>query len=437
MKRRLFWKILFAFWLTFLAITQGVWLWIELSRQGAGAPPLMASTVGLEAVAALVEKSGPAGFDALLDRLPEEQRKRVELVPVGHSGSTQEQGNGGDAGAEMPLTINAVGPDKQGYEVRYRPPPRGWAGIPLNAPPELLILGLLGGFLFSAALAWYLTEPINRLRIGFDRLARGDLGIRLKGAIGKRRDEIADLARDFDITAERVEQLVAARDRLLHDVSHELRSPLARLQLAIGLARQMPARTEMSLDRIDREAKRLDILVGELLALTRAESTEAARDEYFDLADVVESVVEDARFEAQASQVSIELLRRIPAEDERPPIQGDAGLMRKAIDNIVRNALRFSGQSQTVHVTILYLREEQIYQIDVTDEGPGVPSGEIGEIFEPFIRGTGSGDGLGLGLAIASRAVLAHRGTIAARNRVPKGLEIAVRIPVLQRSRAD
>ena len=306
MRRRLFWKILFAFWLTFLAITQGVWLMFALSSDGPSRParsdPDPVASVLLLSAAEIVRQTGPAGFERYAMGLPEHQRSRLELRPVPPP-SPQTADEEGARSFSRAVT----GPDGREYEVRFRQP----AGrrLPLlNTPPDLLALGLLGGLLFSAALAWYLTEPINRLRLGFEHLARGDLDTRIGSRISRRRDEIADLARDFDVMAGRLEQLVKARDRLLHDVSHELRSPLARLQLAIALARQAPSRTAFSLDRIEREASRLDILVGELLALARAEQGDLRGEAYFDVVEVVRTAVEDARFSAAPRRGSMGFL---------------------------------------------------------------------------------------------------------------------------------
>ena len=425
MRRRLFWKILFAFWLTFLAITQGVWLMFTLSsddrpRAGqAGSDPM--TSVILLSAAEIVRHAGVAGFERYLVALPERQRARLELRrATGPSAQTMQ--------AAAPLLTTAVtGPNGEEYEVRARSP----AGrrLPLlNTPPEMLALGLFGGLVFSAALAWYLTEPINRLRLGFEHLARGNLDTRIDGRISRRRDEIADLARDFDVMADRLEELVKARDRLLHDVSHELRSPLARLQLAIGLARQAPARVAVSLERIEQEASRLDMLVGELLALARAEQGDLRGDAYFDVVEVVRMAVEDARFAAQNTSAAIELAEDIPPEDMRPPLRGDAELVRRAIDNALRNALRFCPAQSSVHVTVRFDSDGHLYIIKVADRGPGVPEGNLAAIFEPFVRGAGETDGLGLGLAIASRAVIAHGGTIDARNREGGGLVIRIKL---------
>jgi len=427
MRRRLFWKILLAFWLTFLAITQGVWLMFAVSSDNRGRPspaaPDPSESVLLLSAAEIVRQSGPAGFARYVAELPDRQRSRLKLLPR-PSGSPQARGT--ESG--RPFSRAVTGPSGSIYEVRFSPPPRRTLPL-LNTPLELLALGLLGGLLFSGALAWYLTEPINRLRLGFEQLARGDLDTRIGSRISRRRDEIADLARDFDVMAGRLEQLVKARDRLLHDVSHELRSPLARLQLAIALARQAPSRTAFSLDRIEREASRLDMLVGELLALARAEQGDLRGEDYFDVVEVVHTAVEDACFAAQGASASIGLTEEIPPEDLRPPLRGEAELIRRAIDNVLRNAQRFSRPESSVEVKVRFIPEERLYILAVADRGPGIPEGDLASIFEPFVRGEGGSDGLGLGLAIASRAVVAHGGAIEARNRDGGGLVVTIRLP--------
>jgi two-component system OmpR family sensor kinase len=321
-------------------------------------------------------------------------------------------------------------------------------------PWELVVLALLGGLAFSASLAWYLTRPIQRLRVGFDRLAAGHLATRLGPTMGRRRDEIADLAHDFDVMAAQLQQLVAAREQLLHDVSHELRSPLARLQVAIGLARQNPQRIAATLERVEAEARRLDELVGEVLTLSRAESGAPQLDDYFDLAGLVHKVVADAQFEAQASGVHIAVEdRSVPAGQNQAAqddtgqegdtvFQGNAELMRRALENIVRNALHHSKAGQRVTVEIAGDAPGHNFVIRVADQGPGVAPEALTSIFDPFVRANNrlgeraaESTGFGLGLAIAKRAVLAHGGSIEAQNAAGEGgagtggLIVTIRLP--------
>ena len=311
----------------------------------------------------------------------------------------------------------------RGLREEYRPNKRSHF---FNIPAPMLWVGGLAGLLFSAVLAWNLTRPMRKLRDGFDRVAQGDLSVRLFPAMRRRHDELSEVARDFDSMAERLELLVSAREQLLHDVSHELRSPLARLQLAIGLARQNEGNVENSLQRIEHEAGRLDKMIGELLALSRAESNNLPDEEYFDLYGLVDAVVSDARYEAQVPGVDIVLQA---SSDVEYTVKGNAELMRRAVDNIVRNALRFSSHGQ--QVTVVLTRIDQLFQIEVSDQGPGVEESKLSSIFDPFVRVKSalSGKGYGLGLAITRKVVLAHGGQVEARNGELEGLVITLRIP--------
>jgi two-component system OmpR family sensor kinase len=294
-------------------------------------------------------------------------------------------------------------------------------------------LAVIGGLLFAAVLAWYLTRPIRRLRQGFGRLAEGDLTVRLRGQMGRRRDELADLARDFDQMADRLQQLVSSRDRLLHDVSHELRSPLARLHMAIGLARQNPQKITATLERIELEAGRLDELVGELLTLARIEGDDPRLDQYVDLVELIGAVAEDARFEAEQVGVAVRLgVESFTLEGaSRPPVKGNGELLRRGLENVVRNAIRFSSRGQHVDIVVELRLVDGTYVVEIADEGPGAPEAALETMFEPFVRlhEGERGRGFGLGLAIARRAVAAHRGAICARNRSQGGLAVRVELP--------
>ena len=252
--------------------------------------------------------------------------------------------------------------------------------------------------------------PIQRIRTAFENLASGRLGTRVGHTTGGRRDEIADLAQDFDWMASRLEELVSARDRLLHDVSHELRSPLSRLQLAIALARQDRNRLPASLDRIEREAARLNDLVHELLTLARVESG-VSSEEYFDLAGVVESVASDAEFEARAR--GVEIVADLPPEHgDLPSLGGSSELIHRAIENVLRNAVKFAAAGQRVTVNLRFDAPQNSYVLQISDQGPGVPDKALAHLFEPFVKAADQSSGFGLGLSIAKRAVEAHGGKI-------------------------
>ena len=242
--------------------------------------------------------------------------------------------------------------------------------------------------------------------------------------MGKRRDELADLGHDFDRMSSHLRALMDGQRRLLHDVSHELRSPLARLHAAIGLARQQPARLEDSLQRIEREGERMNRLVGELLTLSRLEAGVNAPLEWLDLDELIGDLVEDARFEAAARGVTVNC-----QNDSNLQVHANAELLHRAIENVLRNALRFSPVNGVVMLVVSALGANHC-QIVIEDQGPGVPVEELEKIFAPFFRGEGSGEGYGLGLAIARRVVLAVNGTIHAENRLEGGLRVVLGMPV-------
>lgn len=381
-----------------------------------------------------LRSGGMPALDAMMADWPDSDRQyfsvTTSMVPA--EGDTMKALEPGKIPKEIVEFVQ--GPKGQGYRLRYdveglmseyRPKRREHM---LNIPTPLLWIGGLGGLLFSAVLAWNLTRPMLQMRRAFGRVAQGDLSVRLFSSMGKRHDELSDVARDFDSMAERLQVLVKAREELLHDVSHELRSPLARLQLAIGLARQNPLNVETSLQRIEHEAGRLDKMIGELLALSRAENSNMPDEEYFDLFGLVEAVVNDARYEAQLPGVEI-ALKADAGEQSDFTVKGNAELMRRAIDNVVRNALRFSARGQTVTVSLT--QADQWLKIDVEDQGPGVEEDKLSSIFDPFVRVKSplSGKGYGLGLAITRKVMLAHEGKVDARNATPHGLVISLQVP--------
>jgi two-component system OmpR family sensor kinase len=440
MKRLVFWKTLIGFWITTLLISQGFWLMYEVLRPEPPAQQQQADiTTGADiaviAAQTIIEKEGGPAFRAQLATWPGYYRDRIKLEPAPPTGPA------------------IVDPQGRRYQItQVRPPQqsrggRGGGGRGggnrgaqnesglahllssiggiFHMPPQVLLFSIFGGLMFSAVLAWYFTSPVRRIRAGFERLAKGDFSTRLGPSMGRRRDEIADLARDFDVMARRLQELVEARDRLLAGVSHELRSPLARLQLAIGLARQEPAKLEASLARIDREASRLDEMVGELLTLSKLESGVRNPDNYFDFAEIVRLVGEDAKFEAASTGVQVDVA--IEPADADWIVHGDGRLISRAVDNVVRNALRFSPKGQTVRVVLD--RDADFYRLAVKDKGPGVPAELLDTLFKPFVQGPGDGQGFGLGLAIAERAVIAHGGTIQAVNEPTGGFTITIRLP--------
>lgn len=294
-----------------------------------------------------------------------------------------------------------------------------------SAPPSLFwgstaAYMRLIGLLFTAIalcylLARYLTSPIRKLREATNKLADGDLQTRVIPRLGRRRDEIGDLARDFDVMAERIEGLITTQQRLNSDISHELRSPLARMNVALEIAKKKTnAETLPILDRIENESHRLNDMIGRLLTLARLESgAEEVEQKRVDLAEIVKDVAADADFEAQAKGKFVEL-----STVDSCPVMGSENLLRSAVENVLRNAVRYTKERTAVDVSLK--RENGHAVLRISDHGGGVPEDEIANLFRPFYRVGEARErktgGTGLGLAIAERAVKAHKGTITATN---------------------
>ncbi len=315
------------------------------------------------------------------------------------------------------------------------PGPRVFIG-PHGMPVRWLIIAVVCSGLVCYLLSWYMTKPIVRLRAAARRLATGDLSARTGApAASRRRDEVSGLMRDFDTMAERLETLMKAQSRLLNDISHELRSPLARLNVALGLARQRSGSesTDM-LERIELEASRLNELIGRILTLARLEDGEQKVPQTpVPLDELIQNVAEDAEFEAQARHCHVETA--IPNGDWQ--VCGNASLLHSAIENVVRNAIRYTQEGTSVKVELSCEQNSAGSEavLKVSDSGPGVPQDSLSKLFEPFYRlddarGRSTG-GVGLGLAITERAVRFHGGKVSAHNRAEGGLRIEIRLPLI------
>ena len=306
---------------------------------------------------------------------------------------------------------------------------------PWGVPVPLLIIAVVSSGLVCYFLSWYMTKPIMRLRAATQQLAAGDLSARSGDPESTRRDEIAGLMRDFDAMADRLEALVNAQSRLLNDISHELRSPLARLNVALGLARQRPnVESADMLERIELEASRLNELIGRILTLARLEDGEQRVPETpVPLDEIVINVAEDAEFEAQERHCHVAAM--IPESDWG--VCGNASLLHSAMENVVRNAIRYTREGTTVEIHLerrgIRWREAVVR---VTDCGSGVPPDGLEKLFQPFYRlddarGRQTG-GVGLGLAITERAVRFHGGRVAAEpgRRRP---QVEIHLPLCRR----
>lgn len=428
---RLFWKMFFVFWLALVAtaVATGAAVFMQRPRvepELALGPParlavdLAATTLRHGGVAALRGWLREARGQPLL--VVDAQGNDLLGRPV-PAAALEDARQLADSGARRRAARRVAAPSGESY-LLFAPGPaeprRGGRRGALR-PWGLILTGALAALAASALLAWYLARPIRNLRWAFRAAAEGRLDTRVAPLMRGRRDEIADLGGDFDAMAQQLQKLVAAQRRLLHDVSHELRSPLARLQAAIGLVRQDPARLDASLERIEREVARLDALVGEVLTLARLESgTAQGAPETVDLADLVANIVADARFEAEAKGRRVEL-----DSVEQLSVSGRAELLHRAVENVVRNAVRHTAAGSAVSVVLSNAHGKA--SLTVRDHGPGVAAEHLEHIFEPFYRVGGAG--FGLGLAIARHAVVAHGGSMRAHNAPGGGLQVELELP--------
>ena len=310
----------------------------------------------------------------------------------------------------------------------YPPPPPG--GQPLRD----LALGVVISGVVCFGLARYLTAPIERLRIAAQQLSKGDLSARAGKENERRGDEIAGLVGDFDKMAGQIQALVDAQRRLISDVSHEFRSPLTRINLSLEPIRKIDDdRVETAIERIERETDRLDEMVRKLLMLSRLEAEGPLVEKTnLKLGKLLSEVVSDTDFEAQAVQRRV-VLKKI----DECQILANADLLRSALENVIRNAMRYTEAGTAVEVVLQCTAENEarVATIKVRDHGPGVPPESIEALFRPFYRLDDSRErktgGVGLGLAITKQAVALHRGTVRASNAVDGGLEITIRLPAL------
>jgi signal transduction histidine kinase len=288
-------------------------------------------------------------------------------------------------------------------------------------PYYLLLLGAIA--LLCWVIAFQLASPLKELAETVRRFGAGDLAARVNS---KRRDEIGDVARAFDEMARRIETLLNAERRLLQDISHELRSPLARLSFAAELARTSPDR-EGAVVRVNKEIQRLTDLVESLLEVTRAEGDPSARSlDRVALSDLLADLVENCNLEANAHGC-----RMVMSGSTHLILRADRELLRRALENILRNAIRHAPAGSNIE--IILNRTTANASVSVRDYGPGIPPKALTSIFKPFFRVDTSRDtstgGVGLGLAIAQRAIHIHHGRVWAENAEP-GLRVCVDLPL-------
>ena len=313
-----------------------------------------------------------------------------------------------------------------------------YAEVPLNLFPPFHFQGDLLRMLISIAvsglvcylLATYLTRPIDDLRRAAQSISQGDLTARAHERTGA--DQISQLVTDFNRMADRLQATMAAQKQMVSDISHELRSPLARLTVALELARARAGEAANSaLNRIELEATRLNEMIGRILALAQLTSGEIHLEKrQVTVAELLQDIVEDADFEARAKNTSVVL--RVEPGAEHAILEGYPSLLRSAMENVIRNAIAYTAPGTPIEVDQTLTGDRAF--ITVRDHGPGVPEEELPKLFRPFYRADNSRTrktgGTGLGLAIASRAIALHHGTIEAHNAVDGGMIVDIRLPL-------
>ncbi len=329
-----------------------------------------------------------------------------------------------------PLT-QIVGPDGAVYSLFVSPkrnPYGEW--ISERAGPAFFLLALLISSAVSYALALAITRPVRKFREATVSIAEGKLDTRVAASMRNRRDEIGMLAHDLDAMADKLQDASDQQTELTRNISHELRSPLARLRVALELARRQTGDLA-EFQRIENETERLDGLIGQILSYSRMEARSDEQPQTVDLAELLREAVENANFECRSGgieDVSVDL-----ACDDAPAVHGYAAALTSAFENVLRNAIRHSPKNGIVSVRVS--QDGQTVLVEIEDQGSGVPDESLGKIFEPFYRSVRGHDesteGTGLGLAIARRAVQKNAGTISAHNAAAGGLCVSIRLPTV------
>lgn len=298
-----------------------------------------------------------------------------------------------------------------------------------NIWPLLLVSILICGFA-CFFLARHFSQGINTLHKATRRVAQGDLSVRVSPKFAGRRDEIARLGLDFDHMVERLERAMLEQKRLIKDVSHELRSPLARLQIALGLAKQRSeGRIDRELDRVKKAADYLGDVISDILALPVHENGSWELDDTLDLRALLETLVEN--YQGEAKRKNVRLLMVTDVDEALVATYGN--MLVGVFENILRNAVHYTHRDSDIHVKLTSSAEQSSYTVTISDTGPGVPEEKLDDIFQPFYRldeaRNRESGGYGLGLAIAQRSVALHQGSIQAQNRPEGGLCVSVRLP--------
>jgi two-component system sensor histidine kinase CpxA len=438
---RLFWKLFFSLWLSIMGFAVVMAVVNNILVQQADVPQEPEDRLNRDVellekrLSQALQQQGPQAAQKIIRALPRQVRNRVYLF--------DENGRelaGRDIARERIRSRQIQSTNRRLTDaennvyrlvVLRRPPPGALLEPGKKGIAWRLLVASITSALVSFIIARYLAAPLVHLGAASRRLAGGDLSTRVGAPLTGRRDEFGVLANDFDQMALRLQDLQKANRRLLRDVSHELRSPLARLRVALEIARNRDSsEVESELSRIELESERLETLVDEVLGLLR-ESSEAnpIKKERFDFVELLTDLEEVVRYEIPDHQPGLKIIANGPM-----PVEADRELMWRAFENLIRNALIHTDDNAGVEIEAIFSKDKSGIDVFVRDSGPGVPPKHLSQIFKPFYRVQESRDrnsgGHGLGLAIAQAAIKRHGGNIRANNRDTGGLEVHVEIPV-------
>jgi two-component system, OmpR family, sensor histidine kinase CpxA len=458
--RSLFLKIFLWFWATVIAT--GIALILTFILEPRSVPSqwhatLMETAHSSGAIAVdEAERGGDSAAAAYIERIEGETHLRTCLFD--QAGSLVA---GSDCGSFQSMTSHVTASKPSNFSMRYGiarvavrlkgsngreyifatelpAGPRAAFGINRTAIALQWGVALLVSGFICYLLTRYLTAPILRLREASQQLAAGDLSIRAAAGVERRHDELGDLVRDFNAMACRIEELVSRQQQLISDVSHELRSPLARLYVALDLGRERKG-NDPAFDHMEKDIGLLNEMIGRLLIVARLDTSAPPVPKMsVNLTEIVSQIARDADFESRELNGSLKL-----SAHEQFFVQGDAKLLQSAIENVVRNAIGYTEAGTSVEVLLQSERRSNasFVRLTVRDYGPGVPASELVNIFQPFYRVSNARDrqsgGAGLGLAIAERVILIHGGTIRAENTAPRGLQVEILLPQLSLNLPD
>jgi two-component system sensor histidine kinase CpxA len=438
----LFWKLFLTMWLSIVGFSAAIgWLNDKLAREQWAEEPANTFARGMIRITQRAQQAlqmeGRKGLRDELLNIPRMTRSHIYVVDA----ENQELLGRDDALKQLvdrrtamdTVDFQDAGGSSYTILTVNRTPP-----ATLLAPgPQGTALRLVAAAVISALISYFLARslvtPLEELRRASRKIAAGDLSTRVSKTMPSRQDEIGQLATDFDIMTARLQAMQQANQRLMQDVSHELRSPLARLNVALEIARNKgTGKIDSEIERIALESARLETLVNDVLGLLRESSETLPRfDEDLDLSVLLSDLVEVVNYEVPEGKPGISWRAEAPCH-----FHGDRELLWRAMENLLRNALRHTDPDQGVLLELLVSKRKSSARLEVRDFGNGVPEAELKKIFEPFYRVQESRDrgsgGHGLGLSIAANAVQMHGGSIQARNAEDGGLVVSISLPLSQ-----